>query len=105
VAVHFGGAGVHQRGARAARELERVARAARSDVQRLQRQTRVVERRGGGSKIEDRVRRPLQRKRLADVVVEEGEPGMSAVALGTVPPPGEQVVDGDDLFAALEEAI
>src|SRR5207237_3244854 len=55
--------------------------------------------------IEHRAGRPRQRNRLADVVVEEGESGMSPVALGVVPPAGEQVVDGDHLVAAIEETI
>ncbi len=82
IAVHFGRRSVQQRRARHSREVERVARADRSDVERLERQPRVVDGRSRRGEIEDGLRRADHRNRLADVVLHEGVARVAAISLG-----------------------
>ena len=104
VAVDLGGRGGQEAGAVELGQAERVVRAVGADLERVQRQPQVVDRRGGRGEVVDEVDRLLDEERLDDVLVQEHELGHTDV-LDVVEGAGFEVVDADHTVAAPEELV
>jgi hypothetical protein len=73
VAVHLAGGGGQEPGAVLLREAERVVRAVGADLQRVQRQSQVVDRRGRRGEVVDEVDPLFHEVRVDDVQVQVDE--------------------------------
>ena len=85
-------------------QAERVVRAVRADLQRVERDAQVVDRRRGRREVVDEVDVLLDEVRVDDVEVEVDELGPADV-LDVVERAGLEVVDADDAVPALEQRI
>ena len=86
------------------RQAERVVRAERPDLQRLDRQLEVVDRAGGAGPVEHVIDRPFDVDVACHVVADELEVAIAQVRdVGHLA--GEEVVDADDRMTAVEQGF
>ena len=104
VAVDLARRGEQEAGAVRLGQAERVVRAVRADLQRVQRQAQVVDRRRRRGEVVDEVDRLVDEVRLDDVALEEHELGHADV-LDVAQRPRLEVVDADDAVAAAQELV
>ena len=104
VAVDLGGRRGQEARAVVLGQPERVVRAVGADLERVQRQPQVVDRRGGRGEVVDEVDRLVDEERLDDVLVEQDEIGRADV-LDVEEGAGLDVVDADHPMSASEELI
>ena len=104
VAVDLGRRGQQEAGALGLGEAERVVGAVGADLQRVERQPRVVDRAGRRGHVEDEVDRLVDLVVLGDVEHQELEVGAADV-LDVGQRPGLEVVDADHAIAPLEQVI
>ena len=102
IAVDLGGRGDDEARALGLGQAERLVRAERADLQRLDRQLEVVDRAGGAGPVQDEVDRAVDVDVVGDVVLDEREVAVHQVrdVRGVA---GEQVVDADDRVVAIEQ--
>src|SRR5882762_5497024 len=105
IPVHLRRAGVDQRGAGFSGEIQRLAGAHGPDVQRLERQPRIVDRRRRRGQVEHRFRPAVDWNGPADVVLQELVAGIAAVAVGVVAAASEKAVDRDHFVTARQQPI
>src|SRR5439155_3539432 len=91
-------------GALELRETERVVRAVRADLQRVQRQPQVVDRARRTREVVDDIDRPLDLEVLGDVVVDEEEL-VGAEVLDVLQRGRLEVVYAEDPIALAEEEV
>ena len=85
-------------------QAERVVGAVGADLERVQRQPQVVDRRRGRGEVVDEVDRLVDEERLDDVLVQERELGHADV-LDVGERAGLEVVDADHAVPAAEELV
>jgi hypothetical protein len=105
VAVDLRGRSEEEAGLLRHREPERVVGPERTDLEGLDRKLQVVDGRGGGGEVEDRVERPFHRDELRHVVPDEPEPFLSLEVRDVAQVPGHEVVHGEDLVALGQEPV
>jgi hypothetical protein len=104
VAVDLRGRGEEEARAMLLGQAERVMGAVGADLERVQRQAQVVDRRGRGGEVVDEVHRLLDEERLDDVVVEVDELGDPDV-LDVRERPRLEVVHADDAVTPPEQLV
>ena len=104
VAVDLGGRGDQEAGAVQLREPQRVVRAVGADLQRLQRQPQVVDRRRRGGEVVDEVDGLVDEEGLDDVRVDVPEL-RAADVLDVRERAGLEVVDADDAIASRQQLV
>jgi hypothetical protein len=85
-------------------QAERVVRAVRADLQRVQRDPQVVDRRRRRGEVVDEVHRLVDEVRLDDVDVEQPELRLAQVR-DVLEVAGLKVVDGDDAVPAGQQRV
>ncbi len=104
IAVDLGGGRDHEGRALGLRQAERLVRAERADLQRLDRQLEVVHRAGGAGPVQHVVHRAVHLDVVRDVVADELEVAIAQVRdVGQVS--GQQVVDAHHRVAAVEQGL
>ena len=86
-------------------EAERVVRAERTDLERLDREFEVIDGAGRAGEVEHVVDRIADLQRVGDVVADELEARIAPERVEVFEVAGEQVVDGDNLVPLGEEAF
>ena len=105
VAVDFAGAGQEEAGVFRLGQAERVVRAERADLERLDREVEVIDRAGRRREVQNVVHRAGDLQRLRHVVPEECEPVVGSQVLDIGRRAGDEVIDADDLVAARQKAL
>jgi hypothetical protein len=103
VAVDLARRGEQEAGALELREAERVVRPVRADLQRLQWESRVVDRAGRACEVVDEVDRLVDFDVVGDVVVQEREP-LAAEVLHVLQRAGVEVVHADNAEVPRDQA-
>ena len=88
-----------------ARQAERLVRAERADLQRLDRLAQVVDRAGQRGEVEDRVDLAVDVDVLGDVVLDELEALVAGEVADVARVAGEQVVERDDRVPVGQQAV
>ena len=104
VAVHLAGGGEQEPRTLELGEPERVVRAVRAGLQRVQRKAQVVDGARERSEVEDEVERLLDRDVLDDVVVQEDE-AVVAQVLDVRERARLEVVEAEHAVTALEQRL
>ena len=104
VAVDLGGRGGQEARAVQLGQAERVVGAVGADLERVQRQPQVVDRRGGRGEVVDEVDRLVDEERLDDVLVQVHELGRADV-LDVGEGAGLEVVDADHPMTAPQQLV
>ena len=86
-------------------EAERLVGAEGTDLERLDREQKVIDRGGGRREMEHGVEGPVDRDELRDVVVHETETGLPGQVRDVPQVTGQQVVHRDDLVPPGQQPI
>ena len=86
-------------------EAERVVRAERTDLERLDRQLEIIDRAGRRGEMENDVHRAGKIDVLRDIVVDELEFRIAREVGDIVGVARDEIVDGDDAMALGKEAV
>ena len=105
VAIDFGGRREQEAGALGEGQAEHVVGPNRSHLDDLDWVGREVDGRGGRGQVEDVVDLPRNLDRVADVVLDELEPGVCPELGQPLGRRGDQVVEDEDLPAAVEQPL
>ena len=105
IAIHFAGAGDEEARPLGQRNPERVVRAERPDLQRLDRELEIVHRAGRRRKVEHPVEFAGHLGVIRDVFLHEGEPRFVREVRQVVAVPRDEVVEPDDRVAVRKKAI
>ena len=105
IAVHLGRRREEEARALRLGEAERVVRAERADLERLDRQLEIVDRAGRRREVQHAVERTRDVGERRDVVLDELEPLVADQVRDVVRVAGDEVVEADDLVALGEEAV
>ena len=87
------------------REAERLVRAERADLERLDRVLEIVDRARGRREMQDRVERARDVDEVRDVLLDEREALVAEKQRDVVRRPRQEVVDADDVVTLREQAF
>ena len=105
VAVNFRGRGDQKSCALVLRQAERLVRAERADLERLDGNFQVVNRAGRRGEMPDVIHRAVEENKLGDVLLDELEIPVAAEVRDVVHRAGDKIVEADDLVAARQKQI
>ena len=86
-------------------EAERLVRAERTDLERLNRQFQIINRAGGRREVPDVIHRLVEKEEFGDVLLDEFEVRVAGQMGNIVHRAGDKIVNADDLVAARQEQI
>ena len=105
VAVAFGGGGEQEPRALCLGQAERVVRAERTDLERLDRQLEIIDRAGRRGEVENIVHRAGEIDELRHIMLDELKSRVAREMRDIIGIARDEVVDGDDAVALGEEAV
>ena len=86
-------------------QAERLMRAERTDLQRLDRQLGIIDGAGRRSEMPDEIHRATQINKFGNILANEPEIRIPSEMRDVIHAAGDQIVDGDDAVAAREKQI
>lgn len=86
-------------------KFQHSASSGRSGFQSLERVCQIIDWTGKRSKMKDAVYFALDFKRLAHVLLNEAKSGFTFEVSNIFPPPGDQIVESDNLMPLFDQAV
>jgi len=87
------------------RQTERLVRAERSYLQRLNWQFQIVNRAGRRGKMPDIIYRAIEKNKLGDILLNESKVPATCQVRDVVHTARDKIVDGDDFMASLKQQV